>query len=83
MVRSPALLTSIYFLIDLGLQVFLTFWQATFLSVLGWFNVLKAVSYYFPGFKASVSTIVLQSKYMTEDDVITAISAILETFEMM
>ena len=34
-----------HFLTHFGLSVFLTFWQATFLSVLGWFGVVKAVGH--------------------------------------
>lgn len=64
--------------------VFLTFWQATFLSMLSWFNVITAAGYQQKiGFQSFRLTIVLQSKYMTTDDAITAISAILETFEMI
>ncbi|KAF8973164.1 organic solute transporter Ostalpha-domain-containing protein [Flammula alnicola] len=45
--------------------VFLTFWQATFLSLLSMFGIVK------------------DTKYMTAEDVNNAISALLETFEMM
>lgn len=64
-------------------SVFLTFWQATFLSLLSLFGVIKDVSFDMMHIREFKMNANMQTKYMTADDVNNAIAAILETFEMM
>lgn len=73
--RSP----SIYLT---GRLVFLTFWQASFLSLLSMVGVVKDVSIETSLVNGLLIT-TAQSKYMTAEDINIGIGALLQTLEMM
>lgn len=67
--------------------VFLTFWQASMLSVLASFGAIKATKY-MVGFSSFVSllhsgTDERSLPVQTSDDVLVGLNALLETFEML